>query len=182
MTFDPAKHHRHSIRLPGYDYTAAGAYFVTMVTAARERLFGEVVDGVMRLNAWGDAAHVCWHDIPQHFAHVALDAMVVMPNHVHGVLWILDDDDIDVVGAQHAAPLPPLRVIPGSLAAIVRSYKSAVTKRINEMRQSSGERVWQRNYYEHIVRDDEALQRIRQYIHDNPARWATDSNNPGRMP
>jgi len=203
MPYDPARHHRRSIRLPGYDYTQAGAYFVTVVTHQRECLFGDVVDGAMHLNACGDVALTCWRDIPRHFPSVQLDAMVVMPNHVHGVLWIVDELNGDAivtataataatVGAQHAAPLqlqPTPRPMPrypgvtsGSLAAVVRSYKSAVTKSINAVRGAAGDPIWQRNYYEHIIRDEPSLNRIRHYIDENPSQWAFDDENPQQSP
>ena len=95
--YDPKRHHRRSIRLKGYDYTQPGAYFVTTCTHNREPLFGRVVDGEMVLNALGEIVWACWREIPIHFPHVELDAFVVMPNHVHGIIWIVDD-----VGATHA--------------------------------------------------------------------------------
>jgi putative transposase len=90
MPYDPNRHHRRSIRLKGYDYTQPGAYFVTLVTYERMPLFGEIVNGEMRLNDIGRVAERCWLDIPSHFPHVALDAFVIMPNHVHGILWIIE--------------------------------------------------------------------------------------------
>lgn len=190
MPYDPARHHRRSIRLPGYDYTRTGAYFVTLVTQQRQCLFGDMVDGAVQLNACGDVALACWRDISRHFPRVRLDAMVVMPNHVHGILWIVDelnDGGAIIVGAQHAAPLPaaPLQssgIVSGSLAAVVRSYKSAVTKHINAIRSAAGNPVWQRNYYEHVIRDESSLNRIRRYIDENPSRWAFDAENPQRQP
>lgn len=150
----------------------------------------------MHLNACGRIAHNCLTSIPAHFAHVTLDAFVVMPNHVHVIIVILDTPDINgdindkpahgnnVVGAQHAAPLrPPTdmryprpHVKPGSLGAIVRSYKSAVTREINQYRHTPGLSVWQRNFYEHIIRNDDGLLAIRAYIKNNPANWHIDDN------
>ncbi|MCX8051233.1 MAG: transposase [Chlorobi bacterium] len=173
---------RRSIRLKGYDYTQPGAYFITIVTQDRTCLFGEVVDGEMRLNALGEIVRACWLGIPGHFPHAALDAFMVMPNHVHGIIVIAD-----YVGARHAVPLHtvPLRQrerfgkpVAGSIPTIIRSFKSIVTKRINEHRKTPGVPVWQRNYYEHIIRSDESLNRIRQYIVENPLRWAFDLENP----
>ncbi|GIW45213.1 MAG: hypothetical protein KatS3mg077_2495 [Candidatus Binatia bacterium] len=102
MPYDPERRHRRSIRLKGYDYTQPGAYFVTLCTLNRQCLFGEVVDGQMRLNEAGHVAQRCWADIPNHFPHVQLDAFIVMPNHVHGVLVIAHH----VVGAKNFSPLP----------------------------------------------------------------------------
>jgi REP element-mobilizing transposase RayT len=170
--FDPARHHRRSIRLKGYDYTRAGAYFVTMVVKNRECLFGEVVAGEMRLNALGQIAAEEWERTPAIRAEIELDEWVVMPNHVHGIIVIT----ANIVGATGRSPLPgPAK---RSLGAFVAGYKSAVTKRINEHRATPGVPVWQRNYYEHIVRNDEALHRIRRYIAENPLRWALDDENP----
>ena len=248
VPYDPARHHRRSIRFRGFDYTRAGAYFVTMVTHRRCRLFGRVVRGRMWLSPAGEIAHTCWDALPRHFPAVRLDAMVVMPDHMHGIVWIAASAEaretdgtggaigiaarngmaasggiapvgigatapmvapVGIVGAQHAAPLqtpthspiadsiarrtpthspiadsiarrtpthspiagPPPFVPPGSLGAIVRSYKSAVTRAINVLSDRSGTLIWQRNYYEHIVRDDEALGRIRRYIENNPRNW-----------
>jgi len=176
MPYDARYHHRRSIRLPDHDYRSPGAYFVTICVYGRECLLGEVVDGEMRLNDWGHIAWDCWQALPEHFAHVELDAWVVMPNHLHGILVITDP----VVGAQHAAPLPEPRtnVQPGSLGAIIRSFKSAATKRINQLRGTPGTRFWQRNYWEHVIRDERSLNRIREYIQNNPAQWAEDQLHP----
>ena len=194
MTYDPDNHHRRSIRLAGYDYTQAGGYHVTIVTAGRECLFGEVVDGEVRLNWEGQVARREWARLARRFPHVQLDAFVVMPNHIHGIIIITGDgcrgtasptDNLTADGS--AVPLRELpaarqderfgKPVPGSIPTIVRSYKSAVTLRINAGR---GALVWQRNFYEHIVRNDESLDRIRQYIIDNPTRWDDDDENPGK--
>ncbi len=189
MAYDRDRHHRRSIRLPGYDYTQASAYFVTLVTAGRECLFGEVVDTVVQISPLGAVAAVCWQAIPHHFATVTIDAWVIMPNHVHGIIVIgahsvgAHSVGAHSVGAQHAAPLrrhTPASpcVPPGSLGAIVRSFKSAVTKRAREMAGAADMPVWQRNYYEHIIRDVRELERIRRYIDENPQRWDIDDENP----
>ena len=187
MKFDPNKHRRKSIRVPGYDYSQSGAYFVTMVTYRRECMFGDVVDGEMRLNDFGKIAKGYWHEIPNHFPNVKLGTHMVMPNHVHGIIIIIDSH----VGARHASPLHddktyPHGFKPGSLGAIVGSYKSAVTKRINEIDNSPGAVEWQRNYYacpersrrEHIIQNDREWNNIHLYIESNPLNWATDEENP----
>ncbi len=178
MTFDPEKHHRRSIRLPGYDYSQPGAYFITICTHNREYLFGDVADGKMILNEFGNVAQQCWLEIPQHFKHVKLDAYVIMPNHVHGIIFIVGSRHHNV-GARHAVPLQFEQFgkpVPGSIATIIRSYKSAVSKQINQIRQTPGMPVWQRNYYEHIIRNEMDLHRIRQYIMNNPKNWEMDEN------
>jgi putative transposase len=167
---DPQNRHRRSIRLPEYDYTQTGAYFVTVVTYGRDCLFGAVVDGEMQLNDFGKITDKCWRAIPEHFPSVELGAYVIMPNHVHGIIII------SAVGARHASPLPPNGPAPHSLGAIVGSFKSAVTKRIGREYNAIG--IWQRNYYEHIIRNDHDLQRITDYIHANLLRWNDDDENP----
>ncbi len=180
--YDPNRYHRRSIRLPGYDYTQPGAYFITICTHERAYLFGAVVDGEMRLNEWGEIVRDEWFKTGQIRPYVQLcdDELVITPNHIHGMIWIVGDG----VGAQRrCAPsftTPPANVVPGSVGAIVRSFKSGVTKRINELRNAPGAPVWQRNYYEHIIRDERALDAIRRYIDENPLRWHLDRYNPER--
>ena len=185
MKFDPEKHHRRSIRLKDYDYSQGGAYFVTILAKKRECVFGEIVNGEMHLSKIGQVAEECWEEIPRHFPDIDLDAYVIMPNHIHGILVIGD------VGARHASPLQnpppppdtgtaarPTGVKRGSIGAIVGSFKSVATKRINELRRTPGEPVWQRNYFEHVIRSEESLNKIREYIFANPAQWETDPENP----
>ncbi|MCS6938245.1 MAG: transposase [Roseiflexus sp.] len=266
-SYDPARHHRRSIRLPGYDYTQPGAYFVTIVTHCRTHVFGEVVDGDMRLNAWGDIVRDEWFKTAQIRPYVQLrdDEFVVMPNHIHGIIWIVGDhmvgarrrraptpdiptraDHIPEIPtradhipdiptrADHTPDIPtradhipeiPTRAdhipeipacadhipeipacadhtpeilacadhipeihtmeqfgkpVPGSIPTILRSFKSAVTKRINKLCSTPGAPIWQRNYYEHIIRHERALNAIRHYITDNPRRWHLDRENPHR--
>jgi putative transposase len=187
MPYDPQKHHRRSIRLKGYDYTQPGAYYITLCTKARQCLFGDVVKGEMRLNSLGYIASTCWQEIPHHFPHVELDAFVIMPNHLHGILVISDTWG----GATRASPLHPTHTlplrhpcgpIPKSVGAIVGSYKSAVSKQINVICNTKGISIWQRNYYEHINRNQESLDNIRQYIQENPWCWADDPENPQHHP
>lgn len=186
MTYDPTRHHRRSIRLKGYDYTQPGAYFVTICTHERTCLFGEVVDGVMVLNAWGEIVREEWFRTARLRPYVVLheDEFVVMPNHVHGIIWI-----VDAVGANRrfapttrvaptrGTPTPPAGPDAGSLGAIIGQFKSAVTKHINAHRGTPGAPVWQRNYYEHIIRNEQALNAIRRYIAENPLRWHLDRYN-----
>jgi putative transposase len=178
------KHHRpfggtqgrRSIRLRGYDYSQAGAYFVTVCAYQRQCLFGAVIEGQMVLNEVGKIAQACWNEIPAHFPRVELDAFVVMPNHVHGIIVMMDAGRGTACRAPTAESFG--KPVPGSLPTIVRSFKSAVTRRINQWRTTPGQPVWQRNYFEHIVRNESALDRIRGYIETNPARWALDRENP----
>jgi len=185
------KRSRRSVRLQGYDYSGDGAYFVTVCTHDRKCLFGDVADGKMRLNELGRVVFDCWSAIPIHFGHTVLDSFVVMPNHVHGIIFIDENRHGSGVGARHAVPLPsnPLprlfesfgKPVCGSIPTTIRSFKSAVTKRINEMRNKPAYPIWQRNYYERIVRNETELNNVRQYIRDNPLKWETDPENPSAL-
>ncbi len=186
MPYDPDRHHRRSIRLKGYDYSQEGAYYVTVCVRNRQCLFGEVVEGEMALSAWGEIVQQEWLQTAVVRPYVRLDEFMVMPNHFHGILCIVDDSGrgdarvaptgTERTDAVHGSHGPQ----PGSLGAIVGAFKSAATKRINVLRVSPGAKVWQRGYWEHIIRHDRALDRIREYIATNPARWALDPENPDR--
>ena len=184
-SYDPDRHHRRSIRLKGYDYTQPGAYFVTLCTHDRAHLFGEVVDGEMRLNEWGEIVRDEWFKTAQVRPYVQLrdDEFVVMPNHIHGIIWIADNVGATrrVAPTDRVAPTTPRGPAPQSIGAIIGQFKSAVTKRMNELRDTPGALVWQRNYYEHIIRNERALNAIRQYIDENPLRWDLDRYNPDRI-
>lgn len=174
--------YRRSIRLRDYDYAQAGAYFVTICTRERVCLFGEVVDDVMRLNDAGKIAEACWLAIPAHFPDANVNAFVVMPNHVHGIVFIAD-----IVGAKNFSPVwdnveaahNPIRSPSKTIGSVIRGFKIGVTKWFRENGVTGN--VWQRNYYEHVIRNDESLSRIRQYIHENPTRWAFDRDNPAAV-
>jgi putative transposase len=162
--------HRRSIRLRGYDYTKPGAYFLTICTADRAPLFGEVVDGDMRLNALGQIIENEWLRSETIRQEIVLDAFVVMPNHLHGIVFITSGREPaggDVGAHGHA----PLRRPPRSLGSFVAEFKSAAALRGNRHRGTPGLPLWQRGTYEHIIRDEQALARIRRYIVSNPARW-----------
>ena len=176
MTPKPEPRARRSIRLRDYDYASAGAYFVTMVTRDRQCLFGDVVDGEIRLNHWGQTVRDEWEKSAQIRKEIELDAFVVMPNHVHGIVVITD-------APERATGRSPLHSGPTerSLAAFVGGFKSAVTKGIREVSGSPGTPVWQRNYFEHVIRNEESLHRIQQYIHNNPAQWEFNRENPLAM-
>jgi len=177
MPYNGGLHHRRSIRLPGYDYAQAGAYFVTLCTHQCEWLFGEVVNGEMQLNAFGCVVEEEWLQTPIIRPYVQLDTFVIMPNHFHGIIVMTDD------GRGTAPPCPYYtgqfgKPVAGSLPTIMRSYKSAVTKRINALRNTPSAPVWQRNYHEHVIRNETALSTIRTYIANNPLHWAADRYNP----
>jgi putative transposase len=179
MKFDPNKHHRRSIRLKGYDYTQPGAYFVTICTYQRQTILGEIVDGEMLLNTCGEIARDEWFKTAQIRSNVQLhqEEFVIMPNHLHGIIWIIEPN---VRARRRRAPTHESfgNSVTGSIPTIVRSYKSAVTKRINQLLDSPGAPVWKRNYYEHIVRNEAELTAIQKYIQNNPLKWEFDQDNP----
>ncbi|GEO04805.1 hypothetical protein AAE02nite_24690 [Adhaeribacter aerolatus] len=190
MAYNPQIHHRRSIRLSGYDYSQAGAYFITLCTHNREHLFGEVVGGTMHLNEYGKIAANEWARTPEIRPQVALDVYVIMPNHMHGILIIHSRDEShssqthlpNSHSSQTHSPQShsankgesdsPPRSPSDTIGAMVRGYKSAVTKNINLI--CPGTVVWQRNYYEHIIRNEQAYQTISEYIVNNPSKWNSD--------
>ena len=183
--YDPDKHHHRSIRLRGFDYARPGAYFVTICTRERACLFGDVVDGALVSNEYGRVMGSCWQALPRHFPHVRLDAFVVVPNHVHGVIVITDLPLQPQWGrgeafAAHASPLQGTKS--GSLGAIVQSFKSVSTRKINQIRGTPGMPLWQRNYYEHVIRNEDEWNEIRTYIIENPRHWEWDENHPRLLP
>lgn len=179
------QYRRRSMRLKGYDYAQAGAYFITVCAHNRKCLFGEIVDGKMALNDCGDTVALCWREISNHFPHVELDEFIVMPNHLHGILIINN-----TVGAKNFSPLQisittsiQLQRYPGgtskTIGSVIRGFKIGVTKWFrNKMDMGN---IWQRNYYEHVIRNDAELNRIRQYIVENPLKWDTDPENPNKI-
>jgi putative transposase len=172
MFYDPDKHHRRSIRLKGYDYSGPGAYYITLCTQERQCLFGEILKGKMRLNEMGHSVAYTWNDLPNHYP-VTLDACVVMPNHLHGILVLGTD-----VGAElKSAPTEQQATRPG-LGEMIRALKTFSTRRINELQRRPGIQIWQRGYYERIIRNDLEMNRIRRYIQENPAQWERDAGNP----
>jgi putative transposase len=177
---------RRSIRLQGYDYSSPGEYFITICTQNRECLFGDVVNGEMVLNEIGEIARDIWQQIPDRYDNVVLDAFIMMPNHVHGIIGI-EYHPAHPAGAIHELPLRDGDIDPETyrkqrrqmlLSKIIGWYKMNVAKQANILLNNSGNRFWQRNYYEHIIRDDKSLIRIRDYIINNPAQWDDDVNHP----
>jgi putative transposase len=245
MKYDPQKHHRRSIRLPEYDYSQAGAYFVTICAWGREPLFGEICEGEMRLSAAGLIVESEWKRLAHQFANVYLDAFVVMPNHVHGIIMIhgqvgatrhlpadthsgnetVSNDALtsrdgsplqidalsglagatrhlpaethsgnepmpnDVLTGPDGSPVRPRGGSPmpkgpgeGSIGAMIGQFKSRATKRIWSLPEYDHVPIWQRNYYEHIIRNQEDYERIRDYIQTNPLCWADDQLHPAAPP
>jgi REP element-mobilizing transposase RayT len=176
---------RHSIRLKGYDYAQSGAYFVTLCAHQRKSLFGNIVDGEMHLNEAGGIIETCLYKLPRFFSNARIDQWVIMPNHLHMILVLNEQCTGEATTAKSqntmnnlpvvASPLRPRGTISGSLNAIVQNIKSVTTIKINNQGGSRGVQVWQRNYYEHIIRDEADYQRIAEYILNNPQRWELDS-------
>ncbi len=163
MPFDPSIHHRQSIRLKNYDYSSPGGYFVTVVAYQRECLLGEILNCQVVLSKYGKVVKAAWMNLPRHFNDVHLDHGVIMPNHIHGILLFgLHENDV--------------KNRPG-LARVIEWFKFYSSKQINNARQSRGANVWQRNYYEHVIRDENDWQIIRDYIDLNPTRWDEDEEN-----
>ena len=189
MKYDPQKHHRpvkmpgrRSIRIPGYDYSQAGWYFVTICIHNKEWLFGSIVENKMVLSQIGKVIDFYWKKLLHHFKNIELDKYQIMPNHFHGI--------IHIVGAKHpmennsvsrlniksnASPIQrPHGTIPGSLGAIMQNFQSITCRKINKINKTPGNHLWQRNYWEHVIRDEDGLNRIRHYIINNPLKWPDD--------
>jgi putative transposase len=164
----------HSIRLRGYDYTSEGLYFITICSHEKRCVFGRIVKTRAVLSAAGLIIREGWVAIPLHFAQTRLHAFVIMPNHLHGIVEICSKP-----GRSSAAPLleTEASVRAGSLGAIVRSFKAAATKRVHQQLKWTRP-LWQRNYFEAIVRDGEEFSAATRYILENPARWEWDRENP----
>ena len=194
--YDPQQHHRHSIRLQGYDYAQSCACFITICTQNRRMMFGHIAGGKMALNDAGNIVQDVWYQIQGHFPHVITDEFVIMPNHIHGILMTGLGGMIDGAGGMidgEGGMTPPLRSLNSigdnewcenrvpTIGQIVGYFKYVSTKKINEIRNSGIQKIWQRNYYEHIIRNESELAKIHKYIQNNPLNWQTDKlhhNNP----
>lgn len=186
MTYNPKIHHRRSIRLKGYDYSQNGAYFITICVQDRRSLFGKIVNGEMQLNQFGVIVRDEWLKTSEMRKNIEMDEFAIMPNHMHGIIVIDNAPEgtgtMDLgTGTLQRAPTveqfgkPTSNTIP----TIIRGYKGAVTKQINTIQISAGkynkpERIWQKNYYEHVIRNEVSLNKIREYIMTNPLNWKED--------
>jgi REP element-mobilizing transposase RayT len=181
---------RHSIRLKGYDYSQAGSYFVTICTQHRECMFGEIVDGEMILNDMGKIVKNEWVLTERLRENVHCGKNIVMPNHFHGIIVITGGGTArrartdgmrhtPTDGTHHAPTVERFgKPVSNSIPTIIRAFKSAVTREINRFRQTPGEKLWQRNYYEHVIRDEKDHHRLYRYIESNPLKWELDSLHP----
>ena len=184
MSYNPNLHHRRSLRLKNYDYSQAGAYFLTICAYKHQTLFGKIIDGKMQLNQLGEVLAEEWERSAQIRQEIDLDYSVIMPNHLHGIVIINNLGTNKHVGVNGRSPSGnALRMKSHSISSLMTGFKSAVTKRINRIRYH-GEQltapapVWQRNYYEHIIRDETSLNQHRQYIIENPLKWESDKLHP----
>jgi REP element-mobilizing transposase RayT len=177
MNATQAEQKRSSIRLKGYDYSRTGAYFVTICVQNHECLFGEIVQvpdasSVMQLNDAGRMVEIVWQEIPRYYPHINIDEFQIMPNHIHGIIAI------EIGQPQGVAPTASTL----SLADVVHRFKTLTTKRyVDGVNQADwkrfDKRLWQRNYYERIIRDEAECNRIREYIINNPCQWEFDRNH-----
>jgi REP element-mobilizing transposase RayT len=190
IRYNPDIYHRHSIRLREYDYSQTGAYFVTVCTKDRESLFGEIVNGEMKLNDVGRMVESIWNELPHPYKGVETDEFVVMPNHFHGIIILVgagpcacpvNEKSSYDTGGQPRGVAPTL-----SLPDIVHRFKSLTTTRYKKgVAQFDWPlfpgKLWQRNYYEHVIRNEEELLQIREYIITNPIKWVLDEENPNQV-
>jgi putative transposase len=165
---------RKRIRLPFYDYSTPGAYSFTICVHEREPLLGRVNGETVELSAEGRIALAVWNNLPNHYPHIVLDEFVIMPNHIHGIIFLHDDDNDSHGRGGLSVPAQPSRV---SFTEIIRFFKTESAKRINRHRGTPGHPVWQRSFHERVLRDDTDLYETRRYIHNNPAHWSLDHEN-----
>ncbi|WP_456414008.1 transposase [Oceanithermus profundus] len=165
---------RKPTRLADFDYRSPGAYFVTLVAHKRVCLFGEVVEGKLKLNALGRIVEDVWTGLPDHYPHIELDAFVVMPNHFHGLVILQPDPAVVGEGFKPS----PTAIRRHGLSEIVRALKTFSARRINALRGTPGQRLWQRSYHDRIVRNETELNRLRAYIATNTLCWHLDRENP----
>jgi putative transposase len=177
---------RRSVRLDRFDYASRGFFFVTICTHNKQTTLGRVINYKTQLSALGDIVEESWLAIPQHLPNVLLDEWVITLNHLHGIVIIKYPKGFDLEVKGTACRAPTTRdahyekfgkPVSGSLSTIIRSFKSAVTKRVNEVRPDRKSPFWQRNYFEHVIRDEESMNKIRNYIWENPIHWWSDEYN-----
>jgi REP element-mobilizing transposase RayT len=187
MKYNPDIHHRRSIRLQAFDYSQAGAYFVTICTQGRKCLFGEIANKEMALNNAGHMVAFVWGQLPVRFDHVDLDAFVVMPNHIHTIFMLqrihpISGRQVNQTHCGDESGVRPKGSLPGTVGRIVQAFKSITTHEyIIGVKQHGWPpfpgKLWQKNYYEHIIRNENELNQIREYITNNPMKWACDREN-----
>ena len=193
MQYNPKIHHRHSIRLKGYDYSQAGLYFITICVQDRKCRFGKIENDEMIWNSLGEHANKCWLEIPEHFPNVVLHEHIVMPNHVHGIIQLTGDavvrsrhvvtvqPDATTEGTSHVMSQQPPTLpfqnkfsqpIPGSISVIIQQFKSSVKRWCNQ--NGYDHFTWHSRFHDHIIRNEQSYQTISNYIINNPAKWQDD--------
>ena len=170
---------RKKLRLSGYDYKTPGYYFVTLCTNHRMCLFGDIIHNEMNLNSAGKMIEIAWSEISKHYFNWKVDSLIIMPNHVHAIIFLSEKLMVDSELGQGSAPTI-------SLPELIRNLKSYTMKIYSEGVRTKNwpmfeKHLWQRNYYEHIIRDEPSLIKIREYIINNPAGWEKDQHNPNKV-
>ncbi len=182
MGYDPEKHHRRTTRLKGYDYSQPGYYYVTLCIHERKKLFGDVIDGEMRLSDCGQVAYSIWSALPQRFPGIEIDQFVIMPNHLQGIIVLSGgtthigesrDETPRGEAVKHPMPMPMSGPAP-TLGQIIRNFKALTSYSLHKAGYAAF--AWQERYNEHVVRNPPDLKRIREYIVNNPAHWAADEH------
>jgi len=156
-------------RLRDYDYSQEGYYFITICTRGRKEFFGDIREGKIDLNRFGETVNQCWYDLPRHYPNSSLDSFVIMPNHIHGII-VIDNDDVVGNGLK---PFPT-----HGLSEIIRGFKTFSSRKINEKIEIDNKFQWQKSFYDHIIRGERSLDLIREYIQNNPLKWDLDRENP----
>jgi putative transposase len=175
MSINNPKFHRRSIRLPEYDYSKAGAYYVTICTQDRKCVLGNIVDNKIQLSKIGEIVEECWKWLFEQYLHVSCDIYTIMPNHIHAILVINDEP-----GRGGSRTAPTVKRKP--LGRLLGAFKTVSTKQINMLRNTPGRIIWQRNYYEHVIRNQKSYEQIAEYIYQNPLFWHQDQENPDFKP
>jgi putative transposase len=189
MPFDPEKRSRHSIRLREYDYSQSGSYFVTVCTQGRECLLGEIVDGEFVQNGAGLIVQEVLERLPARYPRILVDSFVIMPSHVHSIIVMTCTPTVGALlaapsGGRESSPLGKTGAASGAptLGDVIRAFKSLSAIRVNRLLERIGQPLWQRNYYEHVIRNERTLNAIREYIARNPSQWQEDPDNPDVTP
>lgn len=173
------KYRVNSVRLHHWDYSCDGCYFVTICTKGFVEYFGNIFENKVQLSRIGKIAEKCWREIPKHFSNIQLDKYIIMPNHVHGIIVIYNPDNYDV-GAADLLPLHTADRTKMLLSKIIHGFKSSITRIINRM-PNNIPFSWQRSFYDHVIRNEKDLIRIREYIYNNPLKWEFDRSNPRNL-
>ncbi|MBT4511256.1 MAG: transposase [Chloroflexi bacterium] len=176
------KYHTETTRLADWDYTGTGWYFVTVCTRNREESLGRIVDGELVLSRAGHIVGEEWAKTAELRLYVHMDQMIIMPNHVHGIVVIIPKNTENTTQRPVETPrrvVSTMGLRPNSLGSIMGQIKSVCTKRIRS--EGFADFAWQTRFYDHIIRDQKELQHIRQYILDNPPKWEIDRNNPANL-